>query len=55
MKMKSGSKNWVETVTIKPAKEIMCRFVVGKLKERNTSEYLGNDAKKTLGIISYSN
>jgi hypothetical protein len=53
--MKSGSKSCVETATSKAGKENRCRFMVAKLKERDTSECPGNDAKKTLESISYSN
>ena len=45
----------METATHKPAKRKRCRFTVGNRKERNPSECSGNDAKKPLESISYTN
>ena len=53
--MKSGSKSLVKTATSTPAKRNRCKCMVGNLKERNTSNCPGKDAKKTLDSISYRN
>jgi len=51
MMMMSGSNSLVETATSKSVKRNRCKFMLGNLKERNSSKCPGNDAKKTLESI----